>query len=79
MHVFKKKSLNDFLQLEFLHHAGEVFGCVLSLFMGCENQALPREEEVVVCNENTTSEEVRSHYSFHVHSSSDCLVCMSSS
>ncbi|XP_046860852.1 E3 ubiquitin-protein ligase rnf213-alpha-like [Xenia sp. Carnegie-2017] len=37
---------------------GEVFGCVLSLFMGSENQALPSDEEVVVCDENTTSEEI---------------------
>ncbi|XP_046860850.1 E3 ubiquitin-protein ligase rnf213-alpha-like [Xenia sp. Carnegie-2017] len=37
---------------------GEVFGCVLSLFMGCENEMLPSVEEVVVCDQSTTSEEV---------------------
>lgn len=37
---------------------GEVFGCVLSLFMGSKNQPLPADEEVIVCDENTTAEEV---------------------
>ena len=35
-----------------------MFGCLLSLFMGNENQPLPTDEEVIVCNENTTAEEV---------------------
>jgi hypothetical protein len=37
---------------------GEVFGCVLSLFMGATDQPLPTDEEVIVCDENTTAEEV---------------------
>jgi hypothetical protein len=37
---------------------GEVFGCVLSLFMGAKDQPLPTDEEVIVCDENTTAEEV---------------------
>ena len=37
---------------------GEVFGCVLSIFMGTEDQPLPTDEEVIVCDENTTAEEV---------------------
>ena len=37
---------------------GEVFGCVLSLFMGATHQPLPTDEEVIVCDENTTAEEV---------------------
>ncbi|XP_028416584.1 E3 ubiquitin-protein ligase rnf213-alpha-like [Dendronephthya gigantea] len=37
----------------------EVFGCLLSLFMGNEaRQPLPTDEEVIVCNENTTAEEI---------------------
>ena len=38
---------------------GEVFGCILSLFMGDRDQPLPTDEEVIVCDENTTLEEVR--------------------
>jgi hypothetical protein len=37
---------------------GEVFGCVLSLFMGAKDQPLPTDEEVIICDENTTAEEV---------------------
>ena len=37
---------------------GEVFGCILSLFMGVSDQRLPTDEEVIVCDENTTAEEV---------------------
>ena len=37
---------------------GEVFGCILSLFMGVNDQRLPTDEEVIVCDENTASEEV---------------------
>ena len=36
----------------------DVFGCILSLFMGAANQPLPTDEEVIVCDENTTAEEV---------------------
>ena len=36
----------------------EVFGCVLSLFMATAHQPLPTDEEVIVCDENTTAEEV---------------------
>ena len=39
---------------------GEVFGCILSLFMGDGDQLLPTDEEVIVCDENTTAEEVNS-------------------
>jgi hypothetical protein len=35
-----------------------VFGCVLSLFMGDGDKPLPTDEEVIVCDENTTVEEV---------------------
>ena len=37
--------------------------------MGCENETLPSVEEVVVCDESTTSEEVRSYCSSTLHSS----------
>jgi hypothetical protein len=37
---------------------GEVFGCVLSLFMRVADQPLPTDEEVIVCDESTTAEEV---------------------
>ena len=37
---------------------GEVFGCVLSLYMSGKDQPLPTDEEVIVCDENTTAEEV---------------------
>ena len=36
----------------------EVFGCVLSLFVGAEDQPLPTDEEVITCDETTTAEEV---------------------
>ena len=37
----------------------EVLGCVLSLYMGSEHdQPLPTDEEVIICDENTTAEEV---------------------
>ncbi|XP_046861659.1 E3 ubiquitin-protein ligase RNF213-like [Xenia sp. Carnegie-2017] len=51
--VFKEEEPNLLLVSK-----GEVFGCVLSLFMGFENETLPSDEEVVVCDENTTLEEV---------------------
>ncbi len=41
---------------------GEVFGCVLSLYMGGKEQPLPTDEEVIVCDENTTAEEVHVGY-----------------
>ncbi len=37
---------------------GEVFGCVLSLYISGKDQPLPTDEEVIVCDENTTAEEV---------------------
>ena len=37
---------------------GELFGCILSLFMGAGDQPLPTDKEVIVCDENTTAEEV---------------------
>ena len=35
---------------------GEIFACILSLFMGVE--CLPTDEEVIVCDDKTTAEEV---------------------
>ena len=35
---------------------GEIFACILSLFMGAE--CLPTDEEVIVCDDKMTTEEV---------------------
>ena len=48
----------DSLATAYKFVSGEVFGCVLSLFMGTGDQPLPTDEEVIVCDENTTAEEV---------------------
>jgi hypothetical protein len=58
--LYLKFQLKDFF-LQLLYDwfvLGEVFGCVLSLFMGATDQPLPTDEEVIVCDENTTAEEV---------------------
>ncbi|XP_046861644.1 E3 ubiquitin-protein ligase rnf213-alpha-like [Xenia sp. Carnegie-2017] len=55
---------------------GEVFGCVLSLFMGCENVTLPSDEEVVVCDQSTTSEEIELLWRRAVGDNTGRLFCL---
>ncbi|CAB4020605.1 Hypothetical predicted protein, partial [Paramuricea clavata] len=55
---------------------GEVFGCVLSLFMGATDQPLPTDEEVIVCDENTTAEEIELLWRRAIVDESGLLFCL---